>query len=72
VASQTSKFKDSERLMLKYLGAVIGYCALTTNPLPINMHPIFWKYLVAPEDTHDLDDLQTMDLYTYQNLLQIR
>jgi len=56
--------------MLKYLGAVIGYCALTTNPLPINMHPIFWKYLTAPNDAlDDLDDLLTLDLYTYQNLL---
>jgi len=56
--------------MLKYLGAVIGYCALTTNPLPINMHPIFWKYLTAPNDAlDDLDDLLSLDLYTYQNLL---
>jgi len=57
--------------MLKYLGALLGYNILTKSPIPINMVPFFWKQL-AGHDTMTLEDLDSIDSYSAQMLVNMK
>ena len=57
--------------MLKYLGALLGYNIMTKSPLPINMVPFFWKQL-AGQETMSLEDLDSIDSYSAQMLVNMK
>lgn len=58
--------------MLYFFGVIIGYGILSTNPLPLNLHPIFWKSVVMSEELTDEADLFYSDKYSWQILRDIR
>lgn len=47
--------------MLYFLGILIGYGLISTNPFSVNLHPIFWKQVVGITDLNDEADLYTTD-----------
>lgn len=40
-------YANEEMEMLYFFGILIGYGILSTNPLPLYIHPIFWKQVVG-------------------------
>jgi hypothetical protein len=41
--AKTWPYVKQELEMLYFFGVLIGNGILSTNPLPLNLHPIFWK-----------------------------
>jgi hypothetical protein len=59
------EFASQEMEMLYFFGILIGYGILSTNPLPLYLHPIFWKQVVGMENLNDEADLYHMDQYAW-------
>lgn len=57
--------------MFKYLGALLAYNIMTKSPIPIHMVPFFWKQL-AGHDTMSLEDLDSIDSYSAQMLVNMK
>jgi len=55
----------TEMEMLYFFGVLIGYGILSTNPMPLYMHPIFWKQVVGFEELNDEADLYYIDKYSW-------
>jgi len=58
--------------MLYFFGILVGYGILSTNPLPLNLHPMFWKNVIGLNELTDEADLYYSDKYSWQMLQDIR
>jgi hypothetical protein len=54
--------------MLYFFGILVGYGILSTNPLPLNLHPMFWKNVIGLNELTDEADLYYSDKYSWQML----
>jgi len=66
------QYAKQELEMLYFFGVLIGYGIRSTNPLPLYLHPTFWKQVVGVEELNDEADLFSTDQYSYQMLKEIR
>ena len=71
-ARSQNKFKDSEVRLVKLLGAILSYSAISTNPMPLELHPTFWKMLLEGRLESNEQELFSIDAYQMQNLNKIR
>lgn len=62
------EYAREETEMLYFFGILIGYGILSCNPLPLNLHPIFWKSVLSSEELNDGADLRLLDKYSWQML----
>ena len=67
-----NKFVESEVKMVKFLGAILSYSAISTNPVPLELHPTFWKLLLEGHLDANEQELFAIDAYQMQNLNKIR
>lgn len=58
--------------MFKYLGCFIGFSILTKQPLPLNLAPTFWKTLQGIQSVMTMEDLNSIDSYSYNMLNNLR
>jgi hypothetical protein len=58
--------------MLYFFGVLIGYGILSTNPLGLRLHPMFWKQVVDMKELTDEADLFYSNKFEWQNLQNIR
>lgn len=59
------QYAKNEMEMLYFFGCLIGYGILSTNPLPLYLHPIFWKQVVGHGELKDEADLFYSDQYSW-------
>lgn len=59
------QYAKQEMEMLYFFGVLIGYGMLSTNPLPLYLHPTFWKQVTGIYELNDEADLFNSDKYSW-------
>jgi hypothetical protein len=66
------EYSTQELDMLFYFGVLIGFAMRTTNPMPLNLHPLFWKQVVDLDYQVTESDLFYTNQYSWRMLTDIR